>query len=244
MIHINVELTELILQYAAEEQVPLTELRLLKFLYLADLLNSRKHKRTITNWPWFFHNFGPFSYEAIANIRDLAKKGVIGREIRNSTFADQEESEYSNYSVKADDGVTRKLERSFDVYVTTNLRALVRKYGVNSKELLHFVYTKTEPMIDAQPGDKLDFSLAEMPIKNDYSSTAPKLTVSQKNRAKDHLRALVSSGNNKSNPNPLPPKYDDVYVQSIDSLNREENDPDLIKTGKASVKDLLKKKIS
>ncbi len=55
------ELVQLICGWASERDEVLTPIRIVKFLYLADLYYARKNDgMTLTGWRWRFIDFGPY----------------------------------------------------------------------------------------------------------------------------------------------------------------------------------------
>src|SRR3989338_5599865 len=83
------DLVRLIVWYASSRGDKLTNLRLVKFLYLADLYHARvswfdsahhdpEHVEgskgtTLTGWPWAFVHFGPYCQEAMSAIDRAGK---------------------------------------------------------------------------------------------------------------------------------------------------------------------------
>src|SRR3989304_1658958 len=68
------DLIHLIVWYASSRGEKLTTLRLVKFLYLADLYHARVSRgTTLTGWPWAFVHFGPYCQEAMSAIDRAGK---------------------------------------------------------------------------------------------------------------------------------------------------------------------------
>lgn len=64
---------ETLVSFIAEEASArgelLSPIRLVKFLYLADVYYARYHNgQTLTGWPWRFVFYGPYRREAMATI--------------------------------------------------------------------------------------------------------------------------------------------------------------------------------
>src|SRR3989338_139415 len=68
------DVVRLIVWYASRRGEKLTTLRLVKFLYLADLYHARVSKgTTLPGWPWAFVHFGPYCQEAMSAIDRAGK---------------------------------------------------------------------------------------------------------------------------------------------------------------------------
>ena len=62
-------LIKYIVLYATEQGIKLTQVRLVKFLYLADLYFARRNQgKTFTGLPWAFIYYGPYCGEAMTAI--------------------------------------------------------------------------------------------------------------------------------------------------------------------------------
>ena len=71
-------LVHLIVWHAAETGNALTPLRLVKFLYLADLYYARAHRgETLTGWPWAFVHYGPYCSEAMDTIQEAVRRRLV-----------------------------------------------------------------------------------------------------------------------------------------------------------------------
>ncbi len=60
------KLIRFIVCQATEVGFSLSPIRVIKFLYLADLYHARENKgETLTGWPWEFVYFGPYCRESL-----------------------------------------------------------------------------------------------------------------------------------------------------------------------------------
>ena len=65
------DLIRYIVWYATENEMALTTIRLVKFLYLADLYYARVHRgKTLTGFPWAFVYYGPYCKQSMDAIED------------------------------------------------------------------------------------------------------------------------------------------------------------------------------
>jgi hypothetical protein len=155
------DLVQAIVWYASNRGEKLTTLRLVKFLYLADLYNARVTQgKTLTAWPWAFVYFGPWCKQANEAILAANNAGIIRSERYSSTYDDKQD--YRLFSINEIDEEP-KLADSLPTYVWSKLQWAIRKWADDSYGLLDYVYFETEPMIEAKPGAVLDFSQSRMP---------------------------------------------------------------------------------
>lgn len=154
----------LIYQYAlllaAEEDWDRRELgpiHLLKFAYLADL-EYAKHNQgsTFTEVDWTFHNFGPWSNEAHAEI----EPAVLSIGAEKITRPSDYEDDFIRYLIKEHpEDLQRKekaLREKLPMEIRGTLQKAVHSFASDTKKLLHAVYA-TAPMLMAAPGEHLDF---------------------------------------------------------------------------------------
>ena len=73
-----VKFVEWAVWYANERDTKLTPIRIVKFLYLADLYHARiAEGRTLTGWRWAFIHYGPFCSESLQAIEKAESMGLI-----------------------------------------------------------------------------------------------------------------------------------------------------------------------
>ena len=170
------DLVRLIVWYASSRGEKLTTLRLVKFLYLADLYHARvswfdsahhdpEHVEgskgtTLTGWPWAFVHFGPYCQEAMSAIDRAGKSDSFQVNEQPSKYDD--EKDYRLFWTEAVDEEPEIISR-LDLSVWSRLQWAIQRWADDSSGLLDYVYFETEPMIDAKPGEILDFGKARMP---------------------------------------------------------------------------------
>jgi len=156
------DLIHLITHLASEREAKLTTLRLVKFLYLADLYMARETGGdTITKWPWAFVHFGPFCRESLQEIQKCVTLGIIESESKSSQV---EETDYQLFWC-SDQG-DLAIDNQLPIYVSSSLRSAIKKWCEDSSGLMDYVYFETEPMVEVKKGEALNFSLASKPAKN------------------------------------------------------------------------------
>jgi len=228
-------LIQFIVWYATQNEISLTTVRLVKFIYLADLYFARAHEgRTLTNFPWAFVYYGPYCREALDSVKDAAFHGIINIKTYESKFAEGED--YNIFSCD-DSCVDEKIEEKLPSEVISHLKAAIKRYGDDTPLLLDHVYFETEPMIDAEKGDLLDFSKAKSlshvkPVKlNKISSDKIAL-------AKKHIKALgeklaQSRLNLKKEKQKERELKDDHYYHALDLM--DDGDLEIGLTGTAEI---------
>lgn len=156
-----------------------------KYVYLADLFFSMENEgQTFTGILWKFHKFGPWSQQV--NERIDPALAIIGAE-KQSLPSDFGKDDWHRWFL-SDDYLLKKIERALPINITLCLEREILRYGKNTSDLLHFVYS-TPPMLNAAPGELLDFSTAvkEKLSDEEYQPAMQRLTVKQMKKFDNHL---------------------------------------------------------
>lgn len=228
------ELIKFIVCYATEHNMRLTTVRLVKFIYLADVYHARAFEgKTLTSLPWTFVYYGPYCSE----VMECIDRAIDVRFISRATFeSNYGKKDYQLYECHDDD--YDRLKRSFPREVISELQFMIKKYGDSTPELLDYVYYGTEPMRDVQKGDKLDFKSAAT-TKDNTTTTAQIGKISGKDIEKikvciRHLREKfeIAKDNLVRDDRETERWKDEIYYQSLDSINEEDMLPDLEGTAK------------
>ena len=226
--------TELVLQFAllvaGEEDSPfdrqLGPIHLLKYVYLADLVNARRNGGEVfTGANWRFHKFGPWS-NAIHEVIDPAL-GKIGAE-KLKFNSDYGEDDWVRYSVRDDCLLTEK-GRALPAWITMELQRDVHKFGKDTPALLDYVY-KTKPMLSASPNDYLDFSLeaksSTEKTQEQQQLRVDKLSAKKRKRFRERLGKLRKEHQRRKTArlnllDPVAsPRHDDIYEEGIAWLDQ------------------------
>lgn len=218
--NINVEnLIHLIVWKASGRGEKLTTLRLVKFLYLADLYHARISRgKTLTGWPWAFVYFGPFCEQAKEAIDNAAKTGVVQFEEYPSKYDD--EKDYRLFWVEDTDGEPNVID-SIPTYVWSKLQWAIQKWADDSFGLLDYVYFETEPMLEAKRGGALDFTKAQMPEvpKKVQMKKVPKAKIEEAKRAVDRLKEKYK---NAIGSRPPQGPIDTLFLKAVNQLEGED----------------------
>jgi hypothetical protein len=234
---------------AAREDDPrqrkLGPIHLVKYTYLGDLAYAKAHSgETFTGAPWRFHHYGPWAAEVFQRIEPAASAVGATRETFRSPKYDSDVVRY----LLEDDALFEGLERLLPWEVVSSVRRSVHEHGADTESLLHHVYT-TSPMLQAAPGQTLDFSSAERERKIVFDSEArpaqqferaalalkdfvaepivwsQRRVDRERRRALRELRERVQArladrlARHRRPPSP-PPRYDEVFLQGTQWLDQ------------------------
>ena len=179
-----VKLIQFIVCQATEFGASLTPIRVVKFLYLADLYHARENKgETLTGWSWKFVYFGPYCGESITALNEAVNDGLIDARSFESRYDDKDRFLYSCRSEKEPD-----VANDLSLYVWSSLKGAIKKWADDTPGLLDHVYYDTEPMENVKRGELLDFSKARLPID------LPKLEMKKISKSKtEKAKQLISA---------------------------------------------------
>ncbi len=221
----GLELVEVVAWYASRAGLRLTPIRLVKFLYLADLYNARrKGGKTITGWPWIFHSYGPFCVESLKTIEIAEKNGILSFEEYPSKFRDEPARLY--FFPNEREFNVDKATAELSIYVTSSLKHAIKRFGLDTYALLDHVYFDTEPMHSVRPGDTLDFLTATEPVREG----APKpqaLSKAKLAAARAALETLVKRTHDQEQSSYVPPAalFDADYERGMKAFDEDELTP-------------------
>jgi hypothetical protein len=210
---------------------PLIRTVLHKFVYLADVYSAEEtNGQTFTGQRWEFVHFGPFSGAVASAIDHLAAS--------NQLFADTRESandaEYVLYSPRGSSGESLRAI-GLPSGVALRLDSDLHRYARDLPGLLDYVYFRTHPMVDAQPGQVLLFDQCEK-ISNAAYKPVPMVarTPKQLKIARQAVRdAFARRADHIHDPLPTGP-YDEAYFQALAALDGEQLSGGLSGTAKIS----------
>jgi hypothetical protein len=217
----NLNISELI-QYitwlASEREEMLSPIRLVKFLYLADLYYARRNGgTTLTGWRWNFVHYGPFTNEALDAIQSAIQAGMIAAIPYQGSFDDEE-----HFLYKTESETEPCLAARLPFYVIGPLQGAIKKWASDTFGLLDHVYFETEPMKNVKPGDLLDFSKAREPetFRELHMRRLSKTKISQG-------KALIAKMRENQRECMIAEPaaiYDDVYNKAMEFLDGEDLD--------------------
>lgn len=212
------------------KQRELGPIHLLKYAYLADVAHAERHEgSTFTGIDWVFHHFGPWAADAHERIESALEH--VGAAVRTFT------------SESGDDGVRYRLphgrarqladdlERRLPPAVRHAVASAVHEHGSDTADLLRRVYL-TSPMLAAGPDEVLRFTTCRE--RETPPSRASGASVSRREKRRraaildaarqEMRRRLAEKPKKRVAPDP-PPRYDEVFHEGTQWLDREAGEP-------------------
>ncbi|MBW1717247.1 MAG: hypothetical protein JRJ77_15730 [Deltaproteobacteria bacterium] len=224
------ELIQYITWLSTEREEALSPIRLVKFIYLADLYYAKENKGvTLTGWTWKFVHYGPFCVESLQAIKGAVDKGVIEAFSFESQFDDEE-----HFLYKHDSDMEPSISSILPYYVTGPLQAAIGKWAGDTYGLLDHIYFETEPMKNVHPGDILDFSKIQEVIQVEKISIK-KLSKRKLAEGKKLISVMRERQSKRIKQDYERPIFDKAYVEALSFLNGEGLDVSI--TGEAEIED-------
>jgi len=236
----NTHKIDLLLQYtlltAGQEDWGSRELgmiHLIKYLYLADLEYSERHNgETYTGLNWKFYHFGPWAEKLYQRIEPALLAIGAEKKVYPST---KYEKDCVRWSIQNDE-LHNELDSKLSIILSGAIQNSVHKFGSDTEGLLHFVY-KTAPMLQASPGETLDFTPHKSNVQEseqaqeDDTISIPLSTRQLKKRKKElsairkRLKERLDKKKKQVRFIPTPPRYDDVFFEGVKYLDSLAGDP-------------------
>jgi len=224
------ELIQYITWLSTEREEALSPIRLVKFIYLADLYYAKENKGvTLTGWTWRFVHYGPFCVESLQAIKGAVDKGFIEAFSFESQFDDEE-----HFLYKQESDTEPAIGSILPYYITGPLQAAIRKWAGDTYGLLDHIYFGTEPMKDVHPGDILDFSKIQEVIRVEKISMK-KLSKQKLVEGKKLISKMIERQSKSIKPDYEQPIFDEAYLEALNFLNGEGLEVSL--TGEAEIED-------
>lgn len=219
-------------------------IHLLKYAYLVDLAFAKRNDgATYTGTDWRFHHFGPWSADAYARIEPAIIEQA-GAEKLSIASAHVDDYRRYRFSASQAEALEAALSQDLPVQVSTTLDRIIQEHGADTADLLRHVYL-TPPMLAARPGDVLDFTSAVDPDEPPASPPPPRRRARTEKRRR---AAALAAGRSRIQelatkrrservvPHPAP-RYDDVFFQGLEQVDREAGTPPSPSTGTLSFGD-------
>jgi len=209
------ELVQYLTWLATEREEVLSPIRLVKFLYLADLYNARRNKgRTLTSWSWKFVHYGPFCMEALKEIDEAVNRGMIEAISYESRFDDE-----LHFLYKYESEQEPAISSTLPIYVIGPLQGAIKKWAGDTFALLDHVYFETEPMKNVNPGDMLDFTNAKEPEPHEEIQVR-RLSKKKIKKGKELIERIKENQKECfiAEPEQI---YDEAYFEALNYLNGE-----------------------
>ncbi len=144
------EIVETLLECAVAKGIRLTKTQLLKLIYLVEIEYLKKTGERLTTLEWIFYHHGPYSIE-------------LEKILSSPSFTKHEKSIKTGKWIIVYNVVKTKNQRKNTVcnkVIKEVIDKVLTEWGKKSlKELVDYVYLKTEPMkYVTMRGERLDFS--------------------------------------------------------------------------------------
>jgi len=211
----NAPITLKVLKYIVDQirerdGIP-TRTKVVKILYLTDVEYYRHHSSMLSQLPWKFLHYGPYTME----IEPLLQSISLGEE---ETIV---KNRYKVFTYKVEQPET--LDDLLPFSDRIMIDKIIERWALESLyKLLDYVYFETEPMQSASRGELLDFS--RITQEHFVIEKTPQSYLSREiiSRLKEKFKAI-----RESKP-PVrrytPPPYDDIYFQAIATMNAGETE--------------------
>ena len=216
------DLIKYIVCYATDHDTRLTMVRLVKFLYLADLYHARWFGgETFTKFPWAFVYYGPYCREAMVSIEEAKLEGLIASQTYESKYGDKDYALFTCHDENYED-----LRKMFPIAMLSELQSRIKKFGDDTAQLLDYVYFETEPMMDVKKGDRLDFSKAIAPRHEPVVETN-KMSKENIEQIKTRIKSIgtkfkTAKDNLIKDEQDTEHWKDDLYHRALDSFHEPE----------------------
>jgi len=210
--------------YANERDAKLTPIRIVKFLYLADLYHARiAAGRTLTGWQWAFVHYGPFCSESLHVIEKTEGLGLI----EGIAFRSKFDKDMKLY-VHAAENKPEDYPETLPAYVSAEVKRAMDLWADDTYGLLYHVYLETEPMVAAKPRDLLDFTIPEKTTREKPIEMKP-LSQKKKKAGKDLLSKMrqLQETSSQFKQQGLAPIYDSAFFKAIESLDEPGAAPEI-----------------
>jgi len=206
---ITLEVLKYIVDRIRERDGIPTRTKVVKILYLIDVEYYRRHGSTLSQLPWKFLHYGPYTME----IEPLLKSLSLGEE----EIVVKDRRRVFTYKVEQPE----TLDSLLSLPNRMMIEKIIERWALESLyKLLDYVYFETEPMQGAVRGELLDFSTITsepLVIEETPQAQLPKETI---NRFKGKFKAIHAS--KAPARHYTPPPYDDIYFQAIATMNSGE----------------------
>ncbi len=198
---------------------PVSRIRLMKFLYLADVHFYAQRRRLATGYRWKFYHYGPYAAEAQNDIDECVNLGLLGCDVLQRADDAGEVSLYRAYGT--DPAIHERFSATLDTVLASEIQRWV---GAELNTFLDYVYFDTAPMREAQRGEYLRFDEATFRTDSLHEPTVqrPKRYASREAR-KAFQRFLESRRVDKTKVAvPHDAIVDEAFVEAVKLLDAED----------------------
>ncbi|MCY4653096.1 MAG: Panacea domain-containing protein [Dehalococcoidia bacterium] len=193
--------------------------KLVKLLYLIDVENYRRRRKTLSGLEWRFYYYGPYAFE-IDNALDELSFDIPQEEVTTL-------SGHNAVVFRAHRELSPRLADYVQLRELRLVNDVIQRWGdTDFNSLLNHVYFHTEPMKDAKRGDFLDFSTIQRRRFNQSAARVPQLPKARL----DEYKARFEEAKAKRVRQTLdpPPRFDSVYREAVSRMDQEEQEHGII----------------
>jgi hypothetical protein len=202
-----------IVSYMYERGRIVSKTKLLKLLYLCDLEFMRAYGHRLTDFDWKFHHLGPWAraYDEVLNTL-VSRKELV--EVPTENY------EYDTTLYRTPLAVSQLRALFTTPQESFTVEHVVHKwFEVPTRELLNFVYFHTEPMVNAERGERLRFDTLEAQPPKKFLLESSGLSRKEIQRVRNKFRAKLQQLPNSGTFKFTPPRYDDEFNEAMAKLD-------------------------
>jgi hypothetical protein len=145
--------------YASKLGRPVSRIRMIKFLYLADVHSYAQRRRLATDYRGKFYHYGPYAAGAQRDIDECVDLGHIRCEVL------QRADEAGEVSLYRANGPDPAIHERFSATLETVLGSEIERWlGAELNTFLDYVFFETPPMREARRGEYLRFDETTFPV--------------------------------------------------------------------------------
>ncbi len=200
-----------------DRDLPLLKTALVKLLYLADVEAVRRGLPRLSSVSWLYYKYGPYAFE----IEDVLKQ-LAGSAIDEMERVSQTGRKYQTYRIgEPISSLLSPEEKALLNFV------IERWAGESLEKLLNYVYFETEPMLAAEWGEPLDFSMIpqreeHVDVKDIVVRGGGQEAVGRLRKFKEQFWRVQEAGRGQRvRPSP-PPRYDGVFQQALKAMDEDD----------------------
>ena len=199
--------------HLADRQIGFGKTKLVKILYLIDVENYRRRRRTLSSLEWRFYHYGPYAFAIDDALEDL-EFDIPQESIETGGGRDA-------IVFRPDWNLRSRLGSYIRSGELSLVNRILREWGeVELNPLLDHVYFNTEPMKDAKRGEILDFPNIETRSVQRRPRNAIQLAPERLDEYRMRFReSMVRRESRSLNP---PPRLDKIFHDALARMNREE----------------------
>jgi hypothetical protein len=197
---------------------PMLKTTLVKFIYLLDVYTAEESSGLpVSGIEWRFLHFGPFSAQITTALDEMSIQRMIFADHREAQESDKE---FVLYDLSSSQRAGDLRQIGIQGSIQLRLQADIKRYAKDLPRLLDYVYFRTSPMANAEPGDVLDFSGCRKMVPEDLRTVQMnKLRPKARKKAREKLRELIKARKSQGKVEQGP--YDEAYFSALNMLDEE-----------------------